>query len=108
MSLSVGVSGWERPKQVFYLHLHAWRHATTLELHSGVMNVAPVREDMFSHLLIKELLRGNMVGFGAESAPKFRGREGKWSRRKQSAGRNGSEPWGVGQDLSCLQIRLAY
>lgn len=67
MSLSAGVSGWERPKRVLHLHLHAWRPASTLELHSGVMNVPSVSEDMFSRLLMKELLRGNTVGFGAES-----------------------------------------
>lgn len=82
------VSGWERPKRVLHLHLylhldlHAWRRASTLERHSGVMNVPSVSEDMSSHLLMKEL------ECGAESAPKFRRREGKWSRRKQSAGRN--------------------
>lgn len=59
-----------------------------LQLRSGVMDVPSVSEDMSSHLLMKELLRGTTVGFGAESAPKFRRREGKRSRRKQSAGRN--------------------
>lgn len=80
-SPSVGVSSWEGPEQVLHLHLHA----STLELHSGVMNATSVSGDMFSHLSMEERLCQNAVGFGAGSAPKFRIREGKkWSRRNKN------------------------
>lgn len=70
-SPSVGVSSWEGPEQVLHLHLHT----STLELHSGVVNAPSVSGDMFSHLSMKQRLRGNAVGFRAGSATKFRIRE---------------------------------
>lgn len=82
MSPSVDGSGWKRPKRLLHLHLQAWRHASTLALRSGVMNVPSVSEDMFSHLSMEALLRGNAGGLGAESAPTVR----KQWRRKQAAG----------------------
>lgn len=75
------MSSWEGPEQVLHLHLHA----STLELHSGVVNAPSVSGDMFSHLSMKQRLRGNAVEFGAGSASKFRIREGKkWWRRNKN------------------------
>lgn len=52
-----------RPKQVLHLHLHrnVWWHASTLELHSGVMNGPSVSEDMFSHLSMESVSVGTRL-----------------------------------------------